>query len=435
MASFEVEKETPQPIRIKVIGVGGCGCNTVSDMINMNVNNAEFYAVNTDVQSLKACKCPNKIQIGKELTNGLGAGSNPQIGEQAALTSKEVLEEILTGADMVFIAAGMGGGTGTGAAPIVAKLAKEKGALTVAVVTRPFRFEGNHRMQLAEEGIEKLRQICDTVMVISNERLLEVVGNKASIMEAFHVANGVLAQGVQSILELISQPGYINIDFANIRTIMGISGGAVMGIGVAKGENRTVEAVKRACSNQLLDKIVIDGAKGILISISGPRDITLYEVDEAVTMVKEAADKDALIIFGVVPSENLKDEVKATLIATGFKEEPRKTARVKKPGVTNVDTGDSTPSLPTVQIDKNLELPIFDKPLFKDKPAGLNIGTQNELQSNIFIEDDKTLSVTPLNSIPEEPKLPEPEKKVEKAEKRGESEYDIPAIFRRRLIF
>jgi cell division protein FtsZ len=321
---FQFESENPSIARIKVIGIGGAGSNAVDGMWDQGVGNVEFYVINTDLQALHTAKCPNKVQIGIEITNGLGAGGDPVIGEKAALSAKEIIAEILKDTDMLFLTAGLGGGTGTGSSPVVAEIAKEMGALTVAIVTRPFRFEGPQRMRKAELGIERLREVSDTVIVISNERLLEVVGPTATLVDAFKLANNVLAQGVRSISDLISVPGLINVDFADLKAIMGETGGAVMGVGVGKGENRATEAVRKACSNPLLDKIVIDGAKGILISIAGGPDMRLNEINEATTLVYEAADPDANIIFGAVVEPNLKDEIKVTIIATGFFEDIRR---------------------------------------------------------------------------------------------------------------
>ena len=318
MVEFELIEEKPDTVRIKVIGIGGAGSNAVGSMLNKGFEGVDFYVVNTDVQALERSKCVNKIQIGTEITQGLGAGSDPMVGEKAALAAKDELTEIIKGADMLFLTAGLGGGTGTGATPVIAELAREAGILTVVIVTRPFRFEGPQRMRKAEQGIETLQQFVDTMIVISNERLLEVVGKKATLNEAFEVANNVLAQGVRSIWELIMVPGLINVDFADVRTIMGETGGAVMGVGEGKGENRATEAVKKACSSPLLDKIVIDGAKGVLVSITGGPDMTLAEINEATTLVYEAADDKANIIFGAVVDESLSDEMRVTIIATGF---------------------------------------------------------------------------------------------------------------------
>jgi cell division protein FtsZ len=326
MAEIEFERDEPKVANIRVIGVGGAGTNAVDSMVDLGLQNVEFCVINTDLQALRASRCPNKIQIGAEITAGLGAGANPEIGEKAALAAKDVIAGILDGADMAFITAGMGGGTGTGASPVIAEISKSLGILTVAIVTRPFRFEGPQRLRKAEQGIEKLRQVCDTMVVISNERLLEVVGNRSTLLDAFKIANAVLAQGVQSISDLITVPGLINVDFADVRTVMGETGGAVMGVGIGKGENRAAEAVKKACASPLLDKIVIDGAKGILVCITGGPDMKLNEINEATTIIYEAADPNANIIFGAVIDENMKDEMKVTIIATGFSEETRKPA-------------------------------------------------------------------------------------------------------------
>jgi len=321
MPPFEIEEEGRPPARIKVIGVGGGGCNAVDGMMASGLENVEFYAVNTDIQALGRTRCPNRVQIGPDVTGGLGCGGDPLTGEKAASTSKEQIRGILEGADMVFLTAGLGGGTGTGATPVIAQMAKEAGILTVAIVTKPFHFEGPQRMQKALQGVEKLREYVDTLIIVSNDRLLEVVGNKATLLEAFALANNVLAQGVQSISDLISVPGLINLDFADVRAIMGERGGAVMGVGVGKGENRAEEAVKKACSSPLLDKIEIDGATGVLICITGPPDLKLSEITTATSMVYEAADKNANIIFGAGINEDLTDEIRVTIIATGFADE------------------------------------------------------------------------------------------------------------------
>lgn len=305
--------------KIKVVGVGGGGTNAVDSMVEGGLRGVEFYVVNTDAQALARSRVPTKIQIGREMTQGRGAGADPSIGAQAAMDAKEEIHKALMGADMVFITAGLGGGTGTGAAPVVAEIAKSMGILTVAVVTRPFRFEGPQRMRKANEGLERLREFVDTCIIVSNDRLLEVVG-KATLTDAFTIANNVLSMGVSSISDLISVPGLINVDFADVRTIMNETGGAVMGVGVGKGENRATEAVKKACSSPLLDKIVIDGARGVLICVTGGDDMTLFEINEATTMVYEAASPEANIIFGAVIDNRLSDEIRVTIIATGFED-------------------------------------------------------------------------------------------------------------------
>lgn len=320
MQDIQFESEVEPCARIKVIGVGGGGTNAVESMVKSGLRGVEFYVVNTDAQALARSSVPSKIQIGNDVTSGRGAGADPNIGAKAAIDHKDEITKALADADMVFITAGLGGGTGTGAAPVVAEIAKSLGILTVAVVTRPFRFEGPQRMRKANEGLERLREFVDTCIIVSNDRLLEVVGPKATLAEAFTVANNVLAMGVSSISDLIGVPGLINVDFADVRTIMNETGGAVMGVGVGKGENRATEAVKKACSSPLLDKIVIDGARGVLICVTGGHDMTLFEVNEATTMVYEAASPDANIIFGAVVDERLKDEVRVTIIATGFED-------------------------------------------------------------------------------------------------------------------
>ncbi|HEX6594847.1 MAG TPA: cell division protein FtsZ [Bacillota bacterium] len=304
---------------IKVIGVGGGGNNAVNRMIEHGVEGVEFIAVNTDAQALELSKAELKLQIGEKLTRGLGAGANPEVGKKAAEESKEQIEESLEGADMVFVTAGMGGGTGTGAAPTIAQIAKEQGALTVGVVTRPFSFEGRRRSNQAVSGIKSLKDSVDTLIVIPNDRLLEIVDKNTPMLEAFREADNVLRQGVQGISDLIAKPGLINVDFADVKTIMFDKGSALMGIGVATGENRATEAAKKAISSPLLETS-IDGAHGILMNITGGTNLSLFEVQEAADLVTSAADEEVNVIFGSVINENLKDEIVVTVIATGFDE-------------------------------------------------------------------------------------------------------------------
>ncbi|MBW8348623.1 cell division protein FtsZ [Bacillus sp. IITD106] len=304
---------------IKVIGVGGGGNNAVNRMIEHDVQGVEFIAVNTDAQALNLSKAEIKMQIGAKLTRGLGAGANPEVGKKAAEESKEQIEEALRGADMVFVTAGMGGGTGTGAAPVIAQIAKDLGALTVGIVTRPFTFEGRKRATQASGGIGAMKEAVDTLIVIPNDRLLEIVDKSTPMLEAFREADNVLRQGVQGISELIAVPGLINLDFADVKTIMTNKGSALMGIGVATGENRAAEAAKKAISSPLLETS-IDGAQGVLMNISGGTNISLYEVQEAADIVASASDQDVNMIFGSVINENLKDEIIVTVIATGFNE-------------------------------------------------------------------------------------------------------------------
>ncbi|NLF51717.1 MAG: cell division protein FtsZ [Leptolinea sp.] len=303
--------------RIKVIGVGGGGCNAVNRMIDEGLSGIEFITVNTDAQALLLSKAPTRVRIGEKVTRGLGAGGNPEMGRKAAEESAEDLYEVLKGSDMVFVTAGLGGGTGTGAASIIAQIAKEIGALTIGVVTRPFTFEGNHRAKSAEEGITKLKEHADTLIVIPNDKLLQIVDKRASIADAFKTADDVLRQGIQGISELITIPGLINLDFADVRTIMSEGGAALMAVGRASGEDRARIAAEQAISSQLLD-ITIDGARGILFNVTGGNNLTLFEVNQAAAIIKEGAHPDVNLIFGAVIDPNLGDEVRITVIATGF---------------------------------------------------------------------------------------------------------------------
>jgi cell division protein FtsZ len=303
--------------QIKVIGVGGGGSNAVNRMIAEGLRGVDFIAINTDAQALLMSDAPQRIRIGDKLTRGLGAGGNPETGNKAAEESSEELKEALRGCDMVFVTCGMGGGTGTGAAPVIAELARNSGALTVGVVTKPFGFEGSRRQNVAVEGIEKLKENVDTLIIIPNDRLLEIVDKKASMTQAFRTADDVLRQGIQGISELITVPGLINLDFADVRSIMSGGGTSLMSVGVGSGENRAVQAAESAVSSSLLD-VTIDGAQGLLFNITGSADLSLFEVNEAAEIIKRKAHPEANIIFGAVIDENLSDELRITLIATGF---------------------------------------------------------------------------------------------------------------------
>jgi cell division protein FtsZ len=302
---------------IRVVGVGGGGLNAVNRMIEAGISQVEFIAVNTDIQQLRMCEAPIKLHIGRELTQGLGSGSDPELGRKAAEEGYDQIKHVLRGSDMVFVTAGEGGGTGTGAAPVVARIAKEVGALTVGIVTLPFRFEGTRRRSTAETGVEDLRDVCDTVIVIPNDRLLEVLERSTSMLDAFRIADDVLRQGVQGICDLITMPGLINLDFADVRTIMTDAGSAIMGIGFATGESRAREAASRALRSPLIDTEII-GARGILLSIAGGDDLTLLEVDEAAQVVREASTDETNIIFGATIDERLAGQVWVTVIATGL---------------------------------------------------------------------------------------------------------------------
>ncbi|WP_147802404.1 cell division protein FtsZ [Alkalicoccus halolimnae] len=326
MLDFEMEED--QMAKIKVIGVGGGGSNAVNRMIENGLQGVEFIAVNTDAQALKMSQATERLQLGGKLTRGLGAGANPDIGKKAAEESREQLQEQLQGADMVFITAGMGGGTGTGAAPVIAEIAREVGALTVGVVTRPFTFEGRKRTTHAASGIEALKEAVDTLIVIPNDRLLEIVDKNTPMLEAFREADNVLRQGVQGISDLIAVPGLINLDFADVKTIMSEQGSALMGIGVATGENRAADAAKKAISSPLLETSV-DGAQGVLMNITGGSNLSLFEVHEAAEIVSSASDQEVNMIFGSVINENLEDEIVVTVIATGFEERLQQQAAAK----------------------------------------------------------------------------------------------------------
>lgn len=330
-----VDSKPPDGASIRVIGIGGGGGNALNTMIEGKLEKVDFIAANTDVQALKVNLAKTRVQLGCELTKGLGAGAKPEIGRQAAIESEEEITRLLKGADMVFLTAGMGGGTGTGAIPVVARIAKDLGALTIAVVTKPFAFEGKRRLRYAEQGLDELRETVDTLITIPNERLLVVAGKEMSMVEAFRKADEVLLHAVQGISDLILVKGVINLDFADVKAIMSEKGVALMGSGIASGEHRAIEAATRAISSPLLENLSITGATGILMNVTGGRDLSLYEVNEAAKLIQEEAHADANIIFGAVIDPKLKGEVRVTVIATGFDEKghvaPPFTAYQKRP--------------------------------------------------------------------------------------------------------
>ncbi|GEB33063.1 MULTISPECIES: cell division protein FtsZ [Brevibacillus] len=373
MLEFDMDMESFA--RIKVIGCGGGGSNAVNRMIAGGVKGVEFITLNTDAQALQLSSAEIKLQIGEKLTRGLGAGANPEIGKKAAEESRDLIENALRGADMVFVTAGMGGGTGTGAAPVVAEIAKEMGALTVGVVTRPFSFEGRKRSQHGEAGIAALKEKVDTLIVIPNDRLLEIVDKNTPMLEAFREADNILRQGVQGISDLIAVPGLINLDFADVKTIMTERGSALMGIGVGSGENRAAEAARRAISSPLLETS-IDGARGVLMNITGGTNLSLYEVNEAADIVSSAADPDVNMIFGAVINEDLKNELVVTVIATGFEhsqrvpeaprrqQQPINTAGNRPTPISNTNTGrakeeEDDKSFFSMSNLDNLDIPAF----------------------------------------------------------------------------
>ncbi|MFH1447175.1 MAG: cell division protein FtsZ [Chloroflexota bacterium] len=314
---MEAKQQSETFARIKVIGVGGGGCNAVDRMIDEGLSGIEFISINTDAQALLRSSAPIRVRIGDKSTRGLGAGGDPNIGRIAAEESAEELYEVLKGSDMVFVTAGLGGGTGTGAAPVVAQIAKEIGALTIGVVTRPFTFEGSHRAKAAEAGTFKLKEHADTLIVIPNDRLLQIVDKRSALQEAFRIADDVLRQGIQGISELITVPGLINLDFADVRTIMSEGGAALMAVGQASGEDRARVAAEQAISSQLLD-VTINGAHGILFNVTGGNSLSLFEVNQAAAIIKETAHQDVNLIFGAVIDESMGDELRITVIATGF---------------------------------------------------------------------------------------------------------------------
>lgn len=344
---FEFGAKMQQFANIKVIGIGGGGNNAVNRMIAEGVEGVEFIAINTDAQTLLASNADITLQIGEKLTRGLGAGANPDVGAKAAEESCDNIGEVVQGADMIFVTCGMGGGTGTGAAPVVAEIAKETGALTVGVVTKPFTVEGRQRMEKAESGIANLKSKVDTLIIIPNDKLLQVVEKQTSILDAFKTADDVLRQGVQGISNLITQTGLINLDFADVKTIMTDAGSALMGIGIASGENRAVEAAKMAIESPLLEAS-IDGAKGVLLNITGGLDLGLHEANEAVRVISEVADPDANIILGAVIDENMSNQVQVTVIATGFDQHVQK----REP---NIEQDFNIPAFD----DDDLEIPAF----------------------------------------------------------------------------
>jgi cell division protein FtsZ len=339
---YEIAEEARQGTRIKVVGVGGGGCNAVARMVREGLEGVEFSVMNTDLQALTAVEVPHKVQLGPKLTRGLGAGADPEVGQQAALENTDCILEVLQGADMVFVTAGLGGGTGTGAAPVIASLAKEMGALTVAVVTKPFGFEGPRRMRLAEEGLHRLAGAVDTVIAIPNDRLLALVPRGTSFFEAFKVADDLLRQAVQGISDIITTPGLINRDFSDIKATMLGMGYAMMGTAIGRGEKAAVEAARQAISCPLLEDSRIAGSKGILINITGSSRLGLHEVNEACSIIRQAAEcEDAQINFGVILNESMADTVKITVIATGFQPD-QQAALVEEPLVTERRTGSVT---------------------------------------------------------------------------------------------
>lgn len=365
MKIFEMEEVEHKNAKIKVVGVGGGGGNAVNSMIASSIHGVEFIVVNTDAQVLESSLAHKRVQIGASLTKGLGAGANPEIGRQAALEDRDLIEDVIKGADMVFITAGMGGGTGTGAAPIIAELTRELGILTVAVVTRPFLFEGNKRTRNAKQGIKEIKKYADSIIIVHNNRLLNIADKDTTWFKALNLANDVLRQAVKSITDLIFVPGLINQDFADIKTVLADSGKTIMGIGTAKGEHRAAQAAKMAINSPLLEEGSIDGAKNVLVNITGGTSLTIHEVNDAASFIRDSAHEDVEIIFGSVIDSDLNDEIIATVIATGFEEKPqaamnsynkwRPAAEVSLKGSSKVLAKTLTPD----NGDSNLDIPTF----------------------------------------------------------------------------
>jgi len=389
MSVFEIEEDVRRVAKIKIIGVGGGGCNAINTMISSNLEGVEFIAANTDLQALTNSLSTVKIQLGAQLTKGLGAGANPEIGRNATLEDTDKIREELSGADMIFITAGLGGGTGTGAAPIIADIAKELGALTVAVVTKPFLFEGKRRQLVAEKGLQELKQSVDTLIAIPNQRLLSISDRNISLLGSFKKADEVLLHASKSISDLITIPGLINLDFADVKTIMSEMGMAFMGMGVASGENKAIEATHKAISSPLLEDISISGARGLLINISGGENLTLHEVNDASTLIQEEADDEANIIFGAVIDSRMEDEIRITVIATGFgtRDEQR------------IDNFKKTVVPPLEPVEEQ-DVPAFLRSDFEnDEPEVTKIGT---IVSN-FVTDEYDIPTFLRNSDDLEP--------------------------------
>lgn len=342
---IEFDERAEMSAKLKVIGVGGAGGNAINTMVAAGLSGVDFISINTDAQSLEQNSAPSRVQIGKHLTQGLGAGANPDIGRQAIEEDRDEVARTLAGADMVFVTAGMGGGTGTGAAPVVAEIAKELGALTVGIVTKPFTFEGLKRMQRADQGIQEMRKSVDTLIVIPNQRLFAVVDKSTPLLDAFKVADDVLLHATKGISDLITVPGLINLDFADVRTIMAEMGDALMGTGYAKGEGKAMQAAQQAIASPLLEGVSIRGARGVLVNITGGTEMSLYEISDATTVIYEEAGEDANIIFGAVIDKDLKDEIFITVIATGFNADDR--AVVKTPQAPKIEVNPKVLDLPT----------------------------------------------------------------------------------------
>ena len=400
---FAFQEEEVTPIRIKVIGLGGAGCNAVNTMIAAGLTRVDFVVANTDLQSLSKSATPYRIQLGPDRTKGLGAGANPEVGKDAALESEEEIRTALDDTDMVFVTAGMGGGTGTGGAPVTARLARDLGILTVGVVTKPFQYEGQRRMGYAEEGLRELRRHVDSLLVIPNQKLLNLVDKSTPVLEAFKVADDVLRQAIKGITDVITTPGLVNVDFADVQTVMSYRGRAVMGMGVAKGTNRAMEAAKEAITSPLLEESSIEGAKGVLLNITGGTDLSLHEVDEASTIAKEAADPQANIIVGHVIDPGLKDEVVITVIATGFEQQQESLRTRSQPAV---NLGGQEPA--------RLSVPQAPRPVLTMARTASGDGSPDDLDRPAFMRRGES------------------EARVEPGNVLVDADWEVPTFLRRR---
>jgi cell division protein FtsZ len=388
----KINPELESFARIKVIGIGGSGKNALNHMINSKVKGVEFIVMNTDTQDLHKSLAEKKIHLGKNLTKGLGAGMNPDVGRRAAEETKAEIQDVIKGAEMIFIACGMGGGTGTGAAPIVAQAAKEQGILTVAVVTKPFSFEGNQRMRLAEQGLAELEREVDAILVIPNDRLIIISGKDMGFRQAFAMCDEVLKQAVEGICELITTPGEINLDFSDIRAVMQDSGSAIMGVGIAAGEGRAEKAAMQAINSPLLD-LSISGARGVLFAISGGDDLTIHEIQETAKMITESADKDAKIIFGTISDDKLKKgEMKVTVIATGFPTDMPKRSLFQS----QMKALETTHQAPQIPLPQKTEEERFTKEIVREQPqANVYIKTPEKVEDDLFVDDTDDWSTIP----------------------------------------
>ncbi len=422
----EIKPDIETFARIKVVGVGGSGGNALSRMIDAKIKGVEYVAINTDAQALHHSKASEKVHIGKNLTKGLGAGMNPEVGRQAAEENREEIQEVLKGADMVFVTCGLGGGTGTGAAPVVAETAKELGALTVAVVTKPFSFEGAQRRAIGEEGLQNLKDRVDTLITIPNDKLLSIIDRKTTLINAFRIVDDILRQGVQGISDLITKPGIVNVDFADVRAIMQDSGSALMGIGIASGENRASEAAKAAINSPLLE-LSVDGAKGVLFNISGSSDLTMLEINEAANIITESIDVNAKVIFGAVVDDQVKKgEIHITVVATGFDaDHERKNdnlivnrATPKTYSQPTQKTYSSTSQQQTYSAPKHIEEKLQNEEKKEEQEEKITFPMKKILEPKMIIEEKiQPRPIAPVNQIQE------PE----------EEELEIPAFIRRKM--